>query len=220
MPFMLVLWQQPFLELKPHLGSRFFLTSVTKVSISAAVMCFSSSFRLLWSSAVMVSSANTSYPICFCMKRNCLAMYSCEERTGEGGLLLRGKAIPSTFQLRTNLLGSSDNPAVNGGELCSKACKYAWTVHGADPQAPPAEAWGHHRCLWKGLGEAWRSEKGRRKFRLEGTPNTCIISLCFNFYLFQDILLPHEFLSFSVGLVNHDLQHILSAVGDVYHKKN
>lgn len=63
-----------------HLGSRFFLTRVTKVSISAAVMCFSSSLRLLCSRAVIVSSASTSYPICFCMKRNCLAMYSCEEK--------------------------------------------------------------------------------------------------------------------------------------------
>lgn len=41
-------------------------------------MCFSSSLRLLWSKAVIVSSASTSYPICFCMKRNCLAMYSYE----------------------------------------------------------------------------------------------------------------------------------------------
>ncbi len=55
-------------------------TSDTNVSISDAVMCFSSSLRLLWSRAVMVSSANTSYPICFCMNGNCFAMYSCKNK--------------------------------------------------------------------------------------------------------------------------------------------
>lgn len=43
-----------------HLGSRFFLTRLTNVSISAAVMCFSKSLRLLWRRAVIVSSASTS----------------------------------------------------------------------------------------------------------------------------------------------------------------
>lgn len=68
----------PFCE--AYLCSRFFLTKVTNVSISAAVMCFSNSFLLLCSRAVIVSSANTSYPICFCMKLNCLAMYSCHNQ--------------------------------------------------------------------------------------------------------------------------------------------
>lgn len=73
----------PIPSCEPHLGSRFFLTRVTNVSISAAVICFSSSLRLLWSRAVIVSSASTSYPICFCMKRNCLAMYSYKEKERE-----------------------------------------------------------------------------------------------------------------------------------------
>lgn len=62
------------------LGSLFLRTRLTNVSISAAVMCFSSSFLLLCSRAVMVSSASTSYPICFCIKRNCFAMYSYNKR--------------------------------------------------------------------------------------------------------------------------------------------
>lgn len=44
----------------PHLGSLFFRTRLTKVSISAAVMCFSRSLRLLCRRAVIVSSASTS----------------------------------------------------------------------------------------------------------------------------------------------------------------
>ena len=39
-------------------------------------------------------------------------------------------------------------------------------------------------------------------------------------YLFEDVLLPHELLSFSVGLVDHDLQHVLPTVGDVHHKEH
>lgn len=39
-------------------------------------------------------------------------------------------------------------------------------------------------------------------------------------YLFQDILLSHEFLPFTVGFIDHDLQHILSIVRNVYHKKH
>lgn len=39
-------------------------------------------------------------------------------------------------------------------------------------------------------------------------------------YLFQDVLLPHEFLSLSVGLVDHDLQHVLASVGDVTHEED
>lgn len=42
----------------------------------------------------------------------------------------------------------------------------------------------------------------------------------FEVHLFQNILLPHEFLPFSVGFVNHDLQNILSTVWDVHHKEN
>lgn len=38
--------------------------------------------------------------------------------------------------------------------------------------------------------------------------------------LFQNILLPHEFLSLSVRFVNHDLQNILPTVGNVHHKEN
>ena len=37
-------------------------------------------------------------------------------------------------------------------------------------------------------------------------------------HLFEDVLLPHELLSFPVGLVDHDLQHVLPTVGDVHHK--
>lgn len=43
-----------------HLGSLLRLSRLTKVSISLAVMCFSSSLRLLCSRAVMVSSAKIS----------------------------------------------------------------------------------------------------------------------------------------------------------------
>ena len=43
-----------------YLGSRFLRTRLTKVSTSVLVMCFSSSFRLLCSRAVMVSSAKMS----------------------------------------------------------------------------------------------------------------------------------------------------------------
>lgn len=45
-------------------------------------------------------------------------------------------------------------------------------------------------------------------------------SLRFKTNLFKDILLSHEFLSFSVGFVNHDLQNILPTVGDVHHEEN
>lgn len=45
-------------------------------------------------------------------------------------------------------------------------------------------------------------------------------SLRFETNLLQNILLPHEFLSFSVGFVNHDLQNILPTVGDVHHKED
>lgn len=38
--------------------------------------------------------------------------------------------------------------------------------------------------------------------------------------LFQNILLPHEFLSLSVRFVDHDLQNILPTVGNVHHKEN
>lgn len=86
-------WPEPVSAWESHLGSRFFLTSVTNVSISAAVICFSSSFRLLWSSAVIVSSASTSYPICFCIKRNCLAMYSCKEKERKGGYCNRKATV-------------------------------------------------------------------------------------------------------------------------------
>lgn len=39
-------------------------------------------------------------------------------------------------------------------------------------------------------------------------------------YLFKNILLSHEFLSFPVGFVDHDLQNILPTVGDIYYKEN
>ena len=39
-------------------------------------------------------------------------------------------------------------------------------------------------------------------------------------YLLQDVLLPHELLSLSVGFVDHDLQDVLSVVGDVHHKEH
>lgn len=42
----------------------------------------------------------------------------------------------------------------------------------------------------------------------------------FKAHLFQNILLPHEFLPFSVGFVNHNLQNILPTVWDVHHKEN
>lgn len=45
-------------------------------------------------------------------------------------------------------------------------------------------------------------------------------SLEFEADLLQDILLSHQFLSFPVGFVNHDLQNILPTVGDVHHKEN
>lgn len=61
------------------LGSLLRLSRLTKVSISLAVMCFSSSLRLLCSRAVIVSSARISYPIWDCMMENFLAIYSCAE---------------------------------------------------------------------------------------------------------------------------------------------
>lgn len=39
-------------------------------------------------------------------------------------------------------------------------------------------------------------------------------------YLFENILFSHELLSFSVGFVDHDLQNVLSVVGDVHHKEH
>lgn len=39
-------------------------------------------------------------------------------------------------------------------------------------------------------------------------------------YLFENILLSHEFLSFSVWFVDHDLENILSIVGDVHNKEH
>jgi hypothetical protein len=39
-------------------------------------------------------------------------------------------------------------------------------------------------------------------------------------YLFKNVLFPHEFLSLSIGLVDHDLQHILASVGDVTHEED
>ena len=65
-------------EATPYLGSRLFRTSTINVSISDSLMCFSSNCLLLWSRAVIVSSANTLQPICFCMKEKCLAMYTCK----------------------------------------------------------------------------------------------------------------------------------------------
>lgn len=44
--------------------------------------------------------------------------------------------------------------------------------------------------------------------------------LGFKTNLFKDILFSHEFLSFSVGFVDHDFQNILPTVGDVYHKEH
>ena len=61
-----------------YLGSLLVRTRLTNVSISDGVICFSSSLRLLCSSAVIVSSASTSYPICFCMNGNCFAIHSCQ----------------------------------------------------------------------------------------------------------------------------------------------
>ena len=52
----------------------FFRTSLTKVSISAALICFSNSFLLLCNKAVMVSSAKISRPICSCMNPRCFAV--------------------------------------------------------------------------------------------------------------------------------------------------
>lgn len=45
-------------------------------------------------------------------------------------------------------------------------------------------------------------------------------SVGFKTNLLEDILLSHEFLSFSVGFVNHYLQNILPTVGDVHNKEN
>lgn len=39
-------------------------------------------------------------------------------------------------------------------------------------------------------------------------------------YLFENILLSHELLSFPVGFVDHDLQDILAIVGNIHHKKH
>lgn len=39
-------------------------------------------------------------------------------------------------------------------------------------------------------------------------------------YLFENILLSHELLSFPVGFVDHDLQDILAVVWNVHHKKH
>lgn len=39
-------------------------------------------------------------------------------------------------------------------------------------------------------------------------------------YLFEDILFPHEFLSLSVGLVDHDFQNVLAIIGDVHHEEH
>lgn len=39
-----------------------------------------------------------------------------------------------------------------------------------------------------------------------------------NVYLFEYVLLSHEFLTLSVGFVDCDLQHILSTAGNVHHK--
>lgn len=121
-------------------------------------MCFSKSLRLLWSKAVIVSSASTSYPICFCMKRNCLAMYSCRGE-GEGtiammkGLLGRWREYISYSRPP----GSSCSPAGNVAALCSKACRCVWTERGAGRPAPQAAAWGRRHCRWKGLGVVWIS---------------------------------------------------------------
>lgn len=38
--------------------------------------------------------------------------------------------------------------------------------------------------------------------------------------LLQNVLLPHEFLSFPAGFVDHDLQNILSTVGNVHHEED
>lgn len=122
----------------PHLGSRFFLTKVTKVSISAAVICFSSSLRLLWSRAVIVSSASTSYPICFCMKRNCLAMYSCKEKDRGCGSCIKNVLSAITMSvyliLPVILLGMTQHsvakPANISKRSVSLVSKLLKTQHG------------------------------------------------------------------------------------------
>ena len=39
-------------------------------------------------------------------------------------------------------------------------------------------------------------------------------------HLFEDVLLPHQLLPLSVGLGNHDVQHVLPIVGDVADKEH
>lgn len=38
--------------------------------------------------------------------------------------------------------------------------------------------------------------------------------------LFENILLPHELLTLPVRFVDHDLQDILAAVGNIHHKEH
>ena len=73
-------------------------------------------------------------------------------------------------------------------------------------------------------------ERGLEEFEnLEGKWRILIAKKCchlkmlglrFKTNLLQDVLLSHEFLSLSVGFVNHDLQNILPTVGDVHHEEN
>lgn len=93
---------------------------------------------------------------------------------------------------------------------------------GAGPQVLLVAAWDRPHCPWKELGEVWKSEMimehvspikvlTYKQHSCESNPTTNLL---------QNILLSHEFLSFSAGFVNHDLQNILPTVGNVHHKEN
>ena len=39
-------------------------------------------------------------------------------------------------------------------------------------------------------------------------------------YLLENILLSHQFLSFPVGFVDHDLKNVLTVVGNIHHEEH
>lgn len=71
----------------------------------------------------------------------------------------------------------------------------------------------------RGLKKFENLQRKGRIIKSKKGPKTDAVS-CFKTNLFQDVLLPHQFLSFSVGFVHHDLQDILPTVRDVHHEEN
>lgn len=137
----------------------------------------------------------------------------CQEKAAACGGL-SGAAESTDLVLPVILLGMPQHPVAQPADVSERSVALVSEL--LQPQHGTIAAVG------EGGLEEFENLKWKIPQKIIHNPNRSVQleSLGFKSYLLQDILLSHEFLSFSVGFVNHDFQNILPTVGDVHHKEN